>query len=116
MARAVVLPPIDRDFAKEVSALAKEGQKLIDGYARLTEQMLVFAEDFKRLSQQMEYEYGRRAKTQKVFCFIQNCAGVVCEAPTYNAARWTAEKTVCMPSNLTMNAYRLSLTVDCLSR
>jgi hypothetical protein len=33
MARAVILPPIDRDFAKEVSALAKEGQKLIDGYS-----------------------------------------------------------------------------------
>jgi hypothetical protein len=36
---------------------------------------------------------GRRAETQKVFCFIQNCAGVVCEAPIHNAARWTAEKT-----------------------
>jgi hypothetical protein len=32
MARAVVLAPIDRDFVKEVSALAKEGQKLADGY------------------------------------------------------------------------------------
>ena len=49
MARAVVLPPVDREFAKDVSALAREGRKLVDGYARLTEQMLVFAQDFKRL-------------------------------------------------------------------
>jgi hypothetical protein len=49
MAQAVVLAPLDRDFAKEVSVLAKEGQKLIDGYASLTLQMLVFAQDFKRL-------------------------------------------------------------------
>jgi hypothetical protein len=49
MARAVVLPPVDREFAKEVLALAREGRKLVDGYARLTEQLLVFAQDFKRL-------------------------------------------------------------------
>jgi hypothetical protein len=49
MARAVILAPIDRDFAKEVSVLAKEGLRLAESYADLTERMLVFAQDFKRL-------------------------------------------------------------------
>ena len=49
MARAVILAPIDRDFAKEVTALEREGHRLADSYADLTERMLVFAHDFKRL-------------------------------------------------------------------
>ena len=49
MARAVFLPPVDRDFAKEVSVLAKEGLRLAEAYADLTERMLVFARDFKTL-------------------------------------------------------------------
>jgi hypothetical protein len=49
MARAVILAPIDRDFDKEVSVLAKEGQRLAESYADLTERMLGFAQDFKRL-------------------------------------------------------------------
>jgi hypothetical protein len=49
MARAVVLAPVDRDFAREVSALGKEGQKLAYSYADLTKRMLVFAQEFKRL-------------------------------------------------------------------
>jgi hypothetical protein len=46
---AIILPPVDRDFAKHVTVLAKEGQKLSQAYAQLTERMLVFAQDFKRL-------------------------------------------------------------------
>jgi hypothetical protein len=49
MARSLTLPSIDRDFAKEVRILAKEGQKLAEAYANLTERMLAFAQDFKRL-------------------------------------------------------------------
>lgn len=49
MNRAVILPAVDRDFAKEVTVLAREGQKLSQAYAQLTERMLVFAQDFKRL-------------------------------------------------------------------
>jgi hypothetical protein len=49
MARAVILAPIDRDFDKEVTVLAKEGQRLAESYADLTERMLGFAQDFKRL-------------------------------------------------------------------
>lgn len=49
MHRAVILPPVDRNFAKDVTVLAKEGQKLSQAYAQLTERMLVFAQDFKRL-------------------------------------------------------------------
>jgi hypothetical protein len=49
MARSLTLPSIDRDFAKEVTVLAREGQKLADAYADLTERMLAFAQDFKQL-------------------------------------------------------------------
>jgi hypothetical protein len=49
MARSLVLATINRDFVKEVRVLAKEGQKLAESYADLTERMLVFARDFKRL-------------------------------------------------------------------
>jgi len=49
MARALILTSVDRDFAKEVTALAKEGQTLAESYADLTERMLVFAGDFKHL-------------------------------------------------------------------
>jgi hypothetical protein len=49
MARSLVLATIDRDFAKEVQVLAKEGQKLAAAYSDLTERMLAFAQDFKRL-------------------------------------------------------------------
>ena len=49
MGRALILAPIDPDFAKEVTALAKEGHRLAGAYADLTERMLVFAQDFKRL-------------------------------------------------------------------
>jgi hypothetical protein len=49
MARSFVLAPVDRDFAREVSVLAKEGRKLADSYADLTVRMLAFAQDFKQL-------------------------------------------------------------------
>lgn len=49
MQRTAILAPIDRSFLSEVAALAKEGKKLSDAYSDLTEQMLLFAQDFKRL-------------------------------------------------------------------
>jgi hypothetical protein len=49
MGRAEVLTPVDRDFAREVTVLAREGQKLSRAYGDLTERMLTFAQDFKRL-------------------------------------------------------------------
>jgi hypothetical protein len=49
MSRSLVLRPINPDFVKDVTVLAKEGQKLASAYADLTERMLTFAQDFKRL-------------------------------------------------------------------
>jgi hypothetical protein len=49
MSRTAILAPLDRFFASEVATLAREGKKLSDAYADLTEQMLLFAQDFKRL-------------------------------------------------------------------
>jgi hypothetical protein len=49
MARALISTSVDRDFAKEVTALAKEGHTLAESYADLTERMLVFAGNFKHL-------------------------------------------------------------------
>ena len=49
MNRAVILPAVNRDFAKEVTVLAREGQRLSQAHANLIERMLVFAQDFKRL-------------------------------------------------------------------
>jgi hypothetical protein len=49
MGRSVILASIDRDFAREVASLAREGQKLAEAYANLTERMLAFAQDFKQL-------------------------------------------------------------------
>lgn len=49
MQRTAVLAPIDRSFVSEVAALAKEGKRLSDSYSDLTEQMLLFSLDFKRL-------------------------------------------------------------------
>jgi hypothetical protein len=49
MNRAVILSPVDRDFAKDANFLAREGKKLAEAHTHLTERMLVFAQDFKRL-------------------------------------------------------------------
>jgi hypothetical protein len=49
MTRTAILPPIDQSFVREVAALTKEGKKLSDAFADLTEHILLFAREFKRL-------------------------------------------------------------------
>ena len=49
MGRTAISVPVDRDFAKQVRVLAKEGQQLSQAYAELTMRILVFAQDFKLL-------------------------------------------------------------------
>jgi hypothetical protein len=49
MGRAEILTPVNRDFAREVTILAREGKTLSHAYADLSERMLRFAKDFKSL-------------------------------------------------------------------